>query len=594
MRTRDAVLIVVVAVTLSVLAYANSFPNGFHFDDGHSIQDNAWLRDLRYIPRYFWDVSVFSPLAENRSYRPVLLTGFALSHALGGGAPWAYHLGSILLHALAAATIGLLTARLWRAERATDSAEPPTALTGYAAGALAAAVMAAHPLASEAVNYVSARSSLQASAFMFVSVWLYIRGREDNHRTSVVWSGFVLLLAMGTKIIAVTAPALVLVWALTLGPERPRDSARRVPTWPRWRSHVAALIPIAAIAFGFTIFHEWIVGGDARSARSAVAPLSFLWTQTRVWVHYQRLFVWPEDLCADLTMAWSASPLEGPVARALLWTIVVVIIALSLWRRRPMFTFGVAWYYIALSPTNSFVPLSEPASEHRVYIALPGLIWAALAISGMLFDRWPLSRKARIGATAGAALVVVGLVATTLSRNLVWRTGETLWGDVLTCAPDNGRAHLNYGRALMAKGDLTGAAASFRRCSTLWPNWIFCRINQAVLALRENRVREADRHMAVARRLQPDNVYTLSWSAQVYLAQRRFDAAAEAFRRALKVAPGFLQAKQGLADALVGIGQAADQRGQRTAAIDAYTEALNVAPGHAAAQNGLRQLTSPP
>jgi hypothetical protein len=43
---------VVVVCGLVFAAYANHFRNGFHFDDGHTIVDNVYVRDLRHIPRY--------------------------------------------------------------------------------------------------------------------------------------------------------------------------------------------------------------------------------------------------------------------------------------------------------------------------------------------------------------------------------------------------------------------------------------------------------------------------------------------------------------------------------------------------------------
>ena len=562
MNRRNEAAIIVVALIATAIAYANSLPNGFHFDDGHSIQDNVWLRSLRHIPRYFWDVATFSPLAENRSYRPALLVGFAVSHALGGGAPWAYRLLSIVMHALAAAVVGLMTVRLWRAQTGRD---------GQMSGVIAAAWMAIHPLATEAVNYASARSSLQAAALMFLSLYFYVWAREERRRTLLFVSAVALGVAMATKIIAITAPALAVLWALTLGPERMgqmrgtgtadsgepgRTNANRVRRSGSVQTIALTVVPLAVVAFGFTVFHEWMVGPDARAARSSISPYSFFLTETRVWMRYQLLFLWPNDLCADLTMRWSRSLAEPAVMGAIAWTAGLVSLAVVSGRNRPLVTFGILWFYIALSPTNSFVPLSEPASEHRVYIALPGLIWAAIGIVGPpLVGAWPVYRLRLIA--AGAALAIA-LTATTLLRNLAWRNGESLWGSVLECAPDNGRAHLNFGRARMTNGDYDGAAAAFDRCQSLLPNWIFCRINHAALALASNRLSDAERHMAEARRLQPNNIYTLTWSAKVHLAQSRYGAAQRAFRRALGVAPGYEDAERGLTEALLYGGRSAE------------------------------------
>ena len=55
-------------------AYANHFHNGFHMDDGHTIVNNASIRELRNIPLFFHDATTFSALPSNQSYRPLVST----------------------------------------------------------------------------------------------------------------------------------------------------------------------------------------------------------------------------------------------------------------------------------------------------------------------------------------------------------------------------------------------------------------------------------------------------------------------------------------------------------------------------------------
>src|SRR5215813_11025158 len=64
------------ALLLAVLfaAYANHFHNGFHFDDAHTIVNNAAIRELRNIPLFFRDATTFSSLPSNQSYRPLVST----------------------------------------------------------------------------------------------------------------------------------------------------------------------------------------------------------------------------------------------------------------------------------------------------------------------------------------------------------------------------------------------------------------------------------------------------------------------------------------------------------------------------------------
>gem|GEM_PF-5747809 len=74
-------------------AYSNHFHNGFHFDDGHTIVNNAAIRYPGNIPRFFGDATTFSILPSNQSYRPLVSTLLAIAYWSGGGPdPFAFHI----------------------------------------------------------------------------------------------------------------------------------------------------------------------------------------------------------------------------------------------------------------------------------------------------------------------------------------------------------------------------------------------------------------------------------------------------------------------------------------------------------------------
>src|SRR5512143_2133597 len=76
-----------------VAAYANHFHNSFHFDDAHTIVNNAAIRQLRNIPLFFRDATTFSSLPSNQSYRPLVSTLLAIDYSLGHGLrPFWFHL----------------------------------------------------------------------------------------------------------------------------------------------------------------------------------------------------------------------------------------------------------------------------------------------------------------------------------------------------------------------------------------------------------------------------------------------------------------------------------------------------------------------
>src|SRR6267142_3495711 len=86
-------------VLLALLAaYANHFHNSFHFDDAHTIETNAAIRELRNVPLFFRDATTFSSLPSNQSYRPLVSTLLAIDYRLGGGVqPFWFHVSIFAL-----------------------------------------------------------------------------------------------------------------------------------------------------------------------------------------------------------------------------------------------------------------------------------------------------------------------------------------------------------------------------------------------------------------------------------------------------------------------------------------------------------------
>src|SRR5439155_12724302 len=94
-------------------AYANHFHNSFHFDDAHTIETNAAIRDLRNIPLFFRDATTFSALPSNQSYRPLVSTLLAIDYRLGGGVqPFWFHMSIFALFVVLTLLLAFVIHRL--------------------------------------------------------------------------------------------------------------------------------------------------------------------------------------------------------------------------------------------------------------------------------------------------------------------------------------------------------------------------------------------------------------------------------------------------------------------------------------------------
>src|ERR1041384_6148698 len=92
-----------------IAVYSNHFHNAFHFDDSHTIVNNIYIQHIKNIPLFFKDVTTFSALPANQSYRPVVTTTLAIDYWLGGGLDTFYfHLSTFILYILQGALMFFL------------------------------------------------------------------------------------------------------------------------------------------------------------------------------------------------------------------------------------------------------------------------------------------------------------------------------------------------------------------------------------------------------------------------------------------------------------------------------------------------------
>ena len=151
-------------VLAGTLVYWNSLSGPFTFDDGPSIVDNDQIRRL-------WPLSeVLSPQRPDQPVagRPLVTLSLAINYALGGVNVRGYHVGNIGLHILCALLLFGLVRRTLHApplpSRFAESAATNLAFVG-------ALIWTVHPLQTETVDYLSARTESMMSLFYLLTLY---------------------------------------------------------------------------------------------------------------------------------------------------------------------------------------------------------------------------------------------------------------------------------------------------------------------------------------------------------------------------------------------------------------------------------------
>ena len=314
--------------------------------------------------------------------------------------------------------------------------------------------------------------------------------------------------------------------------------------------------------------------GEPSGFSSDVTPWTYLLNQTVIITHYLRLAVWPRALVLDygwaLPLALRDVWLYGLGIVSLLALTVAVLI------KEPRLGFPGAWFFITLSPTSSFVPIAnEVGRECRMYLPMVALVALAVVGSVLLWDRakraWPgmppALARSRAAGWALLVLLAVSLAAATVDRNRDYRSAVTLYQTMVDRWP-TGRTHHILGVQLVQAGRREEALPHLRAAADAVP---WARHDLGFELVKDGKFDEGIEHLEKVLEIwttppathphwqKPLRVHALSARTTIATAlarQERWPEAAEQYRLALAIDPGYAEAINGLGDALLKQGSA--------------------------------------
>jgi len=454
-----AMLLPALPTAAIVLLWWPALPSSFQFDDWNVIVNEPRVHSLA----AWWD--------SLPGIRPLLKLSYALNMTLGGE-PAGFRIVNVLIHALSATLVwSLLRTRGLRTGLAPAHAS--------LAALLAAAIFALHPVQTEAVTYISGRSSSLAACFCLLSLYSWVRSEQSvGSRASAWWQAACCLcfaLAMATKETALVLPVALLLYSS----DRPlRDTLRRlIPVLL-----LAVLMLVAALSLP-RYRHLLAVSLDTRSVSEN------LMTQAHAILYLigQLLRPWHGNADPQLTTVTSLNWYSALLCVIWLSTLVT---ALARIRRMPVGAFAVLWFFLWLAPTNSLLPRLDLANDRQLYLALIGPAWWLTTHLGAPH------RKRSASGLGVAILLLIALGWATHERNRVYETEVTFWEDTARRNPASSRAANNLGMAYAMACRDDAAAEAFERAIELSPDEYHARIN--LLLLRSGQLPGIDRQRCPA------------------------------------------------------------------------------------------------
>jgi len=441
--------------------YANTTRNGFVQDDHYLITQNDDVKALSNWTSLFAEDFFASDEAADEGdaigyYRPVTRLSWMVDYALWGDDASGFHRTSVLTHAMATLLLTLLLARI----------------VGRGAPALLGGLLfAVHPVHTESVNIITARSDVLGGLFVVATLLFYLRSRSAVRGAPTARALALFCFALGLLSKEVGAAALPALMALEL-----IDTRGGWMTAKSLRGRATALVPFVLVLLGYLMLRRHIIGGSYGNELAEHGLWAWIYGVPVAAIHHLRTLFWPVDLRFAYPVYLSAE-VDGAWLLSVAAMAVLAGAAVIAWRRdHPAFVLGLAVCAAGLAPALVITQIHIPGAVDTLPLADRWLYTPSLGYG--LVAAWFLAiapaGSARIATVGGLTLALV-FAALTWSRGPVFESDLTMMAettqDFIEDADDlfgesSSRAFhavTTIGLQALERGDLDGAEPYLRR-----------------------------------------------------------------------------------------------------------------------------------
>jgi len=527
-ENRYVLILAFLAFVLLIAAYSNHFHNGFHFDDMHAVVNNLYIRDIHNIPAFFVDPRMYSADPSHWGLRSLVTSSLAVDYWMSGSLdPYWFQMSTFIWHILLCIIIFFLYKLLLK-----------NSFKGGWASYLAiagTAWFALHTANAETLNYIISRSDVLSTFMITFSLFIYIAWPAKRKYYLYIIPAIVGVFAKETVLVLVI---LMFFYILIFEKELSFGDLFRAKNLKTVLKVIAEILPLTILVIGVQIYTLTRIS----SIPGITNPLlPYILTESFVWVHYFVSFFLPVNLSADSDWTVIANHLDDRIIIGCIFVVllIVTIIKTSAKKETRPIAFGLIWFAAALLPT-SLAPFAEVTNDHRMYFPFIGLALSVVCYAGILIERY---RPASGIKNYYTGLLVALFVVLTINaygirqRNRVWLNEETLWRDVVTKSPANGRGLMNYGVVQMGKGNYIEAYHLFKQASFYVPTYNVLYINMAVVDAYLHKNDEAIENFKAAVAYGPNDFNSYLQYAQFLNVEGQASAAHELADKAMSLNP---------------------------------------------------------
>ena len=534
-------------------AYSAALRNGFVTDDTSQLLQNQFITSYRNIPRLFaTNVWAFASSGTSNYYRPLQMLVYMVEYYSFGFRPSFFHLVN-LLAGLACVIIVYLLVR---------------ALAESAALALCAALLfALHPVHIEPMVWIAALPDLLCGLSMFTAMLFYHRARTGPRplldyalSTAVYFAG------LFCKETAMVFPALLVAYEFLYR----RESLPAMFSLPMLRR----LGPYVGALGVYIVFRLRALGSFAPSFgknHHLSHSQNFLTVPVLI-AQYALKLLWPTKLNYYYHfIPQSAAGWEFFASVLLIAALVAAMFRLR--KSQPLLSFAIAWFFITLTPVLSVGNVSDMVFAER-YLFVPSLGfcicagWAVFHLIRGSFQK-PISRAAY----ACFAFLLLFYVVQIERRIPEWHDDVRLFESASLLSPRLPAVQMALGASYYRAGKYDQAIAPLERSIALGRTTYEPHLYLAIALAHLGKDSEAEAELQQAYKEPPPD--GLGWSAfgLAHAGLHQWDRAADCYRKAAQGAP-----ENQLMFELWGEGL--QEKGDMPGAMAAWRRALQLQPGY--------------
>ncbi len=524
---------------LALLPFLNALPYDFTYDDKLIIRDDERIAKPASVAEIFTTQYFGGALTSAQNYRPVLLLTYAVQEWIHGNRPWLFRAVNLALHAAVTVSFAIWLVAL-----------------GFAAGeaSAAAALFAVATIHVEAVTSLVGRAELLAAWGVFVVALLWLAATREGRLAKRPYAAAlaVFLLAVFVKENAVVAPGVILLGELFRGGRgrSPREAWRGLSRPARWGLAGFALPLAALFAVRFVVIKGFLISKEAgifelENPLVVLSPAVRAANALNLALRYLGKTLLPIHLSADHSAY--ALPLVRSLREPAAWlglsgALLIAVLALALWKRRPLAALGLCFFAGALFPVSN-VPfvIGTIFAERLAYLPSAGLFCLVVGLLAAPVREVP--RPARPWRESLLLAVVVAYAAATVVRNRVWKDDVTLYADMVAKVPRSAKAHYNVA----------------------WD------------AQREGRRAEAETHLREAIAIFPGYYDAWALLGKQLWDEKKWDEAIACYRKSVEIFPAYENGNWGLAKTLEESGRTEEARKAFEVANDRFPDSYPVA-----------------